>query len=187
VQVCGPEEWGWTGFQYSPRDAQHGKENGWNNPFKPMPDRKQHGNVDPMTYLLKKFAAEEKASGKRLLDVFTLHFYPQGGEFSGDTSPAMVKRRARSTRALWDPAYKDETWYVLSGKFEVKYIHTKDASMRNVILNEGDVWRNEPLEPHQVICIEEGTIIEVSTPDSVEDNYRVLPGDSQTNGTIHFK
>jgi hypothetical protein len=110
AQVCGPEEWGWTGFQYSPRDAQHGKENGWNNPFKPMPDRKQHGNVDPMTYLLKKFAAEEKASGKRLLDVFTLHFYPQGGEFSGDTSPSMVKRRARSTRALWDPAYKDETW-----------------------------------------------------------------------------
>ena len=56
---------------------------------------------------------------------------------------------------------------------------TKDASMRNTILNEGDVWRNEPLEPHQVICLEEGTIIEVSTPDSVEDNYRVLPGDSQ--------
>ena len=76
-------------------------------------------------------------------------------------------------------AHKDETWYVLNGKFEVKYIQTKDASMRNVILNEGDVWRNEPLEPHQVICLEEGTIIEVSTPDSVEDNYRVLPGDSQ--------
>jgi hypothetical protein len=110
AQVCGPEEWGWTGYMYSPRDAQHGQEHGWNNPFKPMPDRKLHGNVDPMTYLLKKFAAEEKASGKRLLDVFTLHFYPQGGEFSGDTSPATVKRRARSTRALWDPSYKDETW-----------------------------------------------------------------------------
>jgi hypothetical protein len=41
------------------------------------------------------------------------------------------------------------------------------------------VWRNEPLEPHQLICLEEGTIIEVSTPDSVEDNYRVMPGDSQ--------
>jgi mannose-6-phosphate isomerase-like protein (cupin superfamily) len=76
-------------------------------------------------------------------------------------------------------AHKDETWYVLSGKFEVKYIQTKDASMLSVILNTGDVWRNEPLEPHQVICLEEGTIIEVSTPDSVEDNYRVLPGDSQ--------
>ncbi len=76
-------------------------------------------------------------------------------------------------------AEKDETWYVLNGKFEVKYIMTKDATVRSEILNEGDTWRNEPLEPHQVICLEEGTIIEVSTPDSVEDNYRVMKGDSQ--------
>ena len=76
-------------------------------------------------------------------------------------------------------AQKDETWYVLSGKFEVKYIMTQDASMKSQILESGSVWRNEPLEPHQIICLEEGTIIEVSTPDSVEDNYRVMPGDSQ--------
>ena len=76
-------------------------------------------------------------------------------------------------------AQKDETWYVLSGKFEVKYIMTQDASMKSQILEIGSVWRNEPLEPHQIICLEEGTIIEVSTPDSVEDNYRVMPGDSQ--------
>lgn len=74
---------------------------------------------------------------------------------------------------------KDETWYVLSGKFEVRYILTQDASMRSEILESGSVWRNEPLEPHQLVCLEEGTIIEVSTPDSVEDNYRVMPGDSQ--------
>ena len=74
---------------------------------------------------------------------------------------------------------KDETWYVLSGKFEVKYIMTQDASMKSQILESGSVWRNEPLEPHQLICLEEGTIIEVSTPDSIEDNYRVMPGDSQ--------
>ncbi len=76
-------------------------------------------------------------------------------------------------------AQKDETWYVLSGKFEVKYIMTQDASMKSQILEIGSVWRNEALEPHQIICLEEGTIIEVSTPDSVEDNYRVMPGDSQ--------
>ena len=76
-------------------------------------------------------------------------------------------------------AQKDETWYVLSGKFEVKYIMTQDASIKSQILEKGSVWRNEPLEPHQLICLEEGTIIEVSTPDSVEDNYRVMTGDSQ--------
>jgi len=74
---------------------------------------------------------------------------------------------------------KDETWHVLSGKFVVRYIDTKDASQHEKELNPGDSWHNPPLFPHQVICLEEGTIIEVSTPDSVEDNYRVLPGDSQ--------
>ena len=76
-------------------------------------------------------------------------------------------------------AEKDETWYVLSGRFEVRCINTKDASETGEILKPGSTWRNRPLEPHQLICIEEGVIIEVSTPDSVEDNYRIAPGDGQ--------
>lgn len=74
---------------------------------------------------------------------------------------------------------KEETWYVLSGKFIVKYIECFDASVYEQILNPGDTWHNEPLLPHQLICVEAGTIVEVSTPDSVEDNYRIIPGDSQ--------
>jgi mannose-6-phosphate isomerase-like protein (cupin superfamily) len=76
-------------------------------------------------------------------------------------------------------ATKEETWYVLSGKFSVFYIDTTNASMHEAQLNCGEVWHNRPLLPHQLVCIEAGTIIEVSTPDSIEDNYRVLPGDSQ--------
>lgn len=76
-------------------------------------------------------------------------------------------------------AKKDETWYVLSGKFIVHFIDTTVAKDYCKDLNKGDVWRNEPLLPHQLECIEAGTIIEVSTPDSVEDNYRIWPGDSQ--------
>lgn len=76
-------------------------------------------------------------------------------------------------------AEKDESWYVLSGKFTVKYIDTSDAEVYEKELNQGDVWHNPPLLPHQLICIEAGTIIEVSTSDSVEDNYRIVPGDSQ--------
>lgn len=74
---------------------------------------------------------------------------------------------------------KDESWYILSGKFLVKTIDTKDATINEHILNEGDTWHNPPLLPHKVVCLEEGVIIEVSTPDSVEDNYRVMKGDSQ--------
>jgi quercetin dioxygenase-like cupin family protein len=76
-------------------------------------------------------------------------------------------------------AEKEESWYVLSGKFIVKIIDPKNANVYDHELNAGDTWHNFPLLPHQLICVEEGTIIEVSMPDSVEDNYRVGKGDSQ--------
>ena len=76
-------------------------------------------------------------------------------------------------------AIKEETWYVLEGKFIVRYIDTSNATVHGKTLEVGDVWHNPPLQPHQLICVEEGIICEVSTPDSVEDNYRVMPGDSQ--------
>ena len=75
-------------------------------------------------------------------------------------------------------AEKDETWYVLSGDFQVNWIDTKDSVMKHTRLIKGSTWHNPPLLPHQLVCFEEGTIIEVSTPDSVEDNYRIMPGDS---------
>lgn len=76
-------------------------------------------------------------------------------------------------------AQKDETWYVLSGEFRVECIDTKNASTYTKTIKTGDVWHNPPLLPHRLICLEKGSIMEVSTPDSVEDNYRILPGDSQ--------
>ena len=52
-------------------------------------------------------AAATPQIGQRLLDVFTVHYYPQGGEFSDDTSSsAMQLRRNRSTRSLWDPSLR---------------------------------------------------------------------------------
>ena len=91
----------------------------------------------------------------------------------------LMKFNTGSKFSMHFHAHKDETWYVLSGKFIVRHIGTRDASVYEVELNVGDVWHNTPLMPHQIVCLEEGTIIEVSTPDSVEDNYRVMPGDSQ--------
>lgn len=76
-------------------------------------------------------------------------------------------------------AKKDETWHVLCGKFILEMIDTLDASIEKMDLTPGSSVRILPLVPHRLTCVEEGTIIEVSTPDSVEDNYRVMPGDSQ--------
>jgi len=75
---------------------------------------------------------------------------------------------------------KDETWFVNSGSFKVRYIDTKDSMLYEKDLNEGDVWHNPPLMPHQLVALsDEASITEVSTADSVEDNFRIGPGDSQ--------
>ncbi|MFN0301496.1 MAG: cellulase, partial [Burkholderiales bacterium] len=53
---------------------------------------------------------EHERTGKRVLDIFSVHFYPQGGESSDDLSEEKQLLRNRSTRSLWDPTYRDESW-----------------------------------------------------------------------------
>jgi mannose-6-phosphate isomerase-like protein (cupin superfamily) len=75
---------------------------------------------------------------------------------------------------------KEETWFVNAGSFIVRWINTKDATMSEKILSEGDTWHNPPLQPHQLeALVPDSMIFEVSTADSVEDNYRIAAGDSQ--------
>lgn len=76
---------------------------------------------------------------------------------------------------------KDETWFVNSGKFLLRWVDTETASLQQKVLVEGETWHNPPLMPHQLeAMVPNSMIYEVSTPDSVEDNYRIIPGDSQT-------
>ena len=92
----------------------------------------------------------------------------------------MVFERAGAKFSMHFHREKDETWFVNAGKFKLRWIDTKEARLYEKELNEGDVWRNPPLQPHQLEALVPGSIIlEVSTPDSVEDNYRIIPGDSQ--------
>jgi mannose-6-phosphate isomerase-like protein (cupin superfamily) len=92
----------------------------------------------------------------------------------------MVFNREMGQTSMHFHREKDETWFVNSGKFKVKWIDTKDSKLYEQELIEGSTWHNPPLQPHQLICLsKEGSVTEVSTPDSVEDNYRIGPGDSQ--------
>lgn len=93
----------------------------------------------------------------------------------------LMKFNTGSKFSMHFHAEKDETWFILEGKFLVRYIDTGNADIFEKELNQGDTWHNPPLLPHQVVCLEAGIIIEVSTPDSVEDNYRVQKGDNQKN------
>lgn len=75
---------------------------------------------------------------------------------------------------------KEETWFINSGSFKLRILDTNTANITEQILKQGDIWNNPPMLPHQVECLEENSsIFEVSTPDSVEDNFRIFPGDSQ--------
>ena len=92
----------------------------------------------------------------------------------------MVFERAGAKFSMHFHREKDEAWFVNSGKFKVRWIDTSTATLYEKELSEGDTWHNPPLQPHQLEALaDNSSITEVSTPDSVEDNYRIIPGDSQ--------
>jgi hypothetical protein len=102
ASVVAPEEWGWDGYFYSGYDQQYAALHGWGT----FPDRNTEENgMDYIPWLL----TEWKAAGHPV-DVLSVHFYPQGGEYGDDVSTATQLLRNRSTRQLWDPNYTSESW-----------------------------------------------------------------------------
>lgn len=74
---------------------------------------------------------------------------------------------------------KDETWYVQEGKFIYRWINTENADLIEETLFKGDVVRQRPGQPHQLIALMDGIIFEVSTTHYDSDSYRVFEGNSQ--------
>jgi hypothetical protein len=109
AQVLGPEEWGWTGYFIDGADA---AAQNWGATY---------NGLNVSQWLLQQLAAYQAANGTRLLDDFTLHYYPQGkvntslNEFSDDVSTAAQVLRNQSTRSLWDPSYVDQSWIGTTG------------------------------------------------------------------------
>ena len=108
AMIAGPASYGWWEYFYSAKDHEAG--------FSKKPDRLAHGDVPLIEWYLKKLKEHEDKTGVRLLDVLDVHFYPQSegvhgnnGEGEG-TDDGTNARRMRTTRALWDPSYKDESW-----------------------------------------------------------------------------
>jgi len=101
--VSGPGDWGWCAYFYSPADSE-GCGNG--------PDRTAHGGVPMAEWYLAEMKAASATAGKRLLDVFDEHYYPQatGVALASAGSAETQALRLRSTRSLWDPTYTDESW-----------------------------------------------------------------------------
>ncbi len=110
--VLGPEEWGWSGYLYSGYDQQWSGDHSNYNPAN-YPDRGTNGGMDYLPWLLDQIRQHDTNTGQRLLDYFTVHYYPQGGERDNngnnvDSATQLV--RNRSTRSLWDTNYVDASW-----------------------------------------------------------------------------
>ncbi len=104
--IAGPAVWGWPAYFYSAKDLKAG--------LRLRPDRKAHHNIPLLAWYLSRLKRHEQRTGERILDVLDVHFYPQGkniySPYSADVSPEVSSLRIRSTRSLWDPTYRDESW-----------------------------------------------------------------------------
>lgn len=104
AQVVGPDSWGWTEYSYSALDR--GTDN-----YGTHADQNRHGGTPLTPWFLSALRAHDQAAGRRTLDVLAVHFYPEAHGVAEDrSSPAVDALRLRSTRALWDPDYTDESW-----------------------------------------------------------------------------
>ncbi|HEY5162226.1 MAG TPA: glycoside hydrolase family 44 protein [Terriglobales bacterium] len=95
--IVGPEMSGWIGYVYSPADRDYAPSVNWDS--SQFPDRIAMNGSDYAPWLLGQFKAYADAhNGQRLLDFFTVHYYPQGGD------------NFINTRSLWDPNYVDPSY-----------------------------------------------------------------------------
>ena len=101
--IVGPEEWGWLGMFYSGLDQQKGA-------GLSTSDYNTHNHTYHYPWLLQQLYSYQQTTGQHLLNVLSVHYYPQDGSFSNDDSAATQLIRNRSTRSLWDPAYVDQSW-----------------------------------------------------------------------------
>lgn len=92
----------------------------------------------------------------------------------------MIFDKAGSKGSMHFHIKKDESWFVAKGSFIVRWIDTSNAEISEKKLLTGDTWRNMPGEPHQLEALEDNSVVyEVSTQDDKNDNWRIMPGDSQ--------
>jgi mannose-6-phosphate isomerase-like protein (cupin superfamily) len=76
-------------------------------------------------------------------------------------------------------AHKTETWFVAEGIFQMNWIDGTTAKRSERTLVKGMVVHLPAGTPHRLKCVEDGVIIEASTPHTDDDVIRIEPGDSQ--------
>ena len=76
----------------------------------------------------------------------------------------------------------DKSFFVNTGTLKVKWIDTQNSKLIERQFSEGETWFNPRLQPHQIeACTDGASLTEVSNSDSIDDCYRIIPGDNQKN------
>ncbi len=82
----------------------------------PAPDP-VYGTQNFTDVYLDRMRVASASAGRRLLDVYDTHFYPQNGTNAGTIvndyatqDAAMIEARVQAPRSLWDPTYNDGSW-----------------------------------------------------------------------------
>ena len=141
-KVAGFCSWGWTDLFYSAAD-----EGG--DDYRTKMDHRNHGSCPLAEWFIKKCGDYKREHGKSLVDVFDLHWYPQaemGGRspyLGRDTSLGFNQLRMRTTRDLWDPNYRQESW-----------IHGASGGKPTMILRRAKDWIAKH-NPGMEICLGE--------------------------------
>jgi hypothetical protein len=102
--IVGPEEWSWWALFVSGFDQQNGVNSTGS-------DYNTHNQTYYYPWLLQQLHTYQQNTGKQLINVLSVHYYPPELSNSNDDSPAAQLIRNQSTRALWDPAYVDPSWF----------------------------------------------------------------------------
>lgn len=98
AEVFGPVSYGWYGYVR----------------LQGAPD---NNNRDFLDFYMDQIKSASQTSGKRLIDVLDLHWYPEakgdGIRITGEeTTPGVVAARVQAPRSLWDPTYSEDSWIV---------------------------------------------------------------------------
>ena len=98
AKTLGPSDFGWPVYVGSGLNG----------------DSVAHGGVWFAEWYLQQMRLYEQQHGTRILDYFDEHYYPSADAGCLALCPAgeanIQSLRLRSTRSLWDPTYKDESW-----------------------------------------------------------------------------
>ncbi len=109
AQILGPEEWGWTNYFVDGADAAAGN---YGATYTGLGGQQ----LNAQQWLLQQLDQYQQQSGVRLLDYYTLHYYPQEGNVGSNAVDSTTELlRNQVTRALWDPTYVDPSWIGTTG------------------------------------------------------------------------